>query len=205
MRSEGSRQRWAFLRSQGESQAAWEGLLQDRYRRGLEGQNLLLIVTAGCPGLAAALQTVYPRVAPQRCGGHPSADGRNILEPVRPRDYEAVKAEAQALYRAEGESAARQASETFRLHGQGIYPALVKKLGEDLPERLAFFRFPQPLWRPRRSPNVIERCFVEVRRRTRPMVCFVNAQSVDRISFSSFNRFNEPWRNRTLRLSTQTA
>jgi transposase-like protein len=37
-----------------------------------------------------------------------------------------------------------------------------------------------------RTTNIIERCFVEVRRRTRPMACFVNVQSVD-------------WKNRTLK------
>jgi transposase-like protein len=52
---------------------------------------------------------------------------------------------------------------------------------------------------------VIERCFVEVRRRTRPMVCFVNVQSVERIIFSIFNRFNLQWRQRTLRQFTQAA
>jgi transposase-like protein len=52
---------------------------------------------------------------------------------------------------------------------------------------------------------VIERCFVEVRRRTRPMVCFVNVQSVERMIFSIVNRFNLEWRkNHTLRL-TQVA
>src|ERR1700674_703049 len=34
------------------------------------------------------------------------------------------------------------------------------------------------------------RCFVEVRRRTRPMVCFVNVESVDRILYSIFQRSN---------------
>jgi transposase-like protein len=38
---------------------------------------------------------------------------------------------------------------------------------------------------------VIERCFVEVRRRTRPMVCFVNVESVDRIIYSIFQ--NSTW------------
>jgi len=52
---------------------------------------------------------------------------------------------------------------------------------------------------------VIERCFVEVRRRTRPMVCFVNIHSVDRIIFSIFNRFNGDWKNHTLRAFTQGA
>ena len=52
---------------------------------------------------------------------------------------------------------------------------------------------------------VIERCFVEVRRRTRPMVCFVNVQSVKRITFSIFNRFNLQWRPYTFRQFTQVA
>jgi transposase-like protein len=58
-----------------------------------------------------------------------------------------------------------------------------------------------------RTTNVIERCFVEVRRRTRPMVCFVNVESVDRIIYAIFNGYNEQheWRNRTLRLFTQAA
>jgi len=41
--------------------------------RGRTGNRLLLIVTAGCPGQAAALQTVYPRVKHQRCWVHTSS------------------------------------------------------------------------------------------------------------------------------------
>ena len=48
-----------------------------------------------------------------------------------------------------------------------------------------------------RTTNVIERCFVEARRRTRPMVCFVNVHSVERIIFSIFNRFNLERRQHT--------
>ena len=61
------------------------------------------------------------------------------------------------------------------------------------------------LWRKLRTTNVIERCFVEVRRRTRPMVCFVNVGSVDRIIYSIFQRFNLEWKTRTLNLFTQAA
>ena len=43
---------------------------------------------------------------------------------------------------------------------------------------------------------MIELCFVEVRRRTRPMVCFVNVESVDRIIYSIFQRFNLEWKSR---------
>jgi transposase-like protein len=50
-----------------------------------------------------------------------------------------------------------------------------------------------------RTTNIIERCFVGVRRRIRPMVCFVNVQSVDRIIGSIFYRFNLEWKTRTPR------
>ena len=202
VRPDGSRQLLGFLRSQGESQQAWEGLLQDLYRRGLEGKNLLLIVTDGCVGLAAAIATVYPRALHQRCWVHKM---RNILEKVRKRDYQAVKKDAQAIYGADGQPQAEAAFRRFRARWQRDYPRMVRQLEGDLPELLSFFRFPQHLWKKLRTTNVIERCFVEVRRRTRPMVCFVNVQSVDRIIYSIFQRFNLEWKNRTLRVFTQAA
>jgi transposase-like protein len=178
VRRDGTRHLLAFLRSQGESQADWEGLLQDLYWRGLEGQHLGLIVTDGCPGLAAAIPTVYPRVRHQRCWVHKM---RNILEKVRKRDYDEVKTSAQAMYLAESRAQAEQAFRRFRARWQREYGAMVRRLERDLPELLSFFAFPQHLWRKLRTTNVIERCFVEVRRRTRPMVCLVNVESVDRI------------------------
>jgi len=69
-------------------------------------------------------------------------------------------------------------------------------------ELLAYFRFPKQLWKKLRTTNIIERCFVEVRRRTRPMVCFVNVQSVGRIIYSIFRRFNMEWKTRTLHAFT---
>ena len=202
VRRDGSRQLLAFLRSNGESQSAWEGLLGDLYRRGLRGQNLLLIVTDGCPGLAAAIPTVYPRALHQRCWVHKM---RNILERVRKRDYDEVKKGAQAIYGAEGRRQAEAAFRAFRRRWQRDYGPMVRRLERDLPELLSFFHFPRHLWKKLRTTNIIERCFVEVRRRTRPMVCFVNVQSVDRIIYSIFQRFNLEWKTRTLKLFTQAA
>ena len=184
IRRDGSRHLLAFMRSQGEGQADWEGLLQDLYRRGLEGKSLGLILTDGCAGLAAAIRTVYPRV---RC------------------DYNALKTGAQAIYLAEGRRQAEAAFRSFRSRWYRAYPGVVRCLERDLPELLSFFAFPRHLWRKLRTTNVIERCFVEVRRRTRPMVCFVNVESVDRIIYSIFQRFNLEWKTRTLNLFTQAA
>jgi putative transposase len=202
VRRDGRRQLLAFLRSQGESQSAWEGLLADLYRRGLHGVNLELILTDGCAGLAAAIQTVYPRVLHQRCWVHKM---RNILEHVRKRDYDEVKRGAQAIYRAENQRQAEAAFRAFRRRWHRDYGPMVRRLERDLPELLSFFSFPRHLWKKLRTTNIIERCFVEVRRRTRPMVCFVNVKSVDRIIYSIFQRFNLEWKTRTLKLFTQAA
>ena len=202
IRRDGSRHLLGFLRSQGEGQADWEALLQDLYRRGLEGRALQLILTDGCAGLAAAIRTVYPRVRHQRCWVHKM---RNILEKARKCDYDEVKAGAQAIYLAESRKHAEAAFRRFRARWQRHYPSVVNRLGQDLPDLLSFFAFPQHLWRKLRTTNVIERCFVEVRRRTRPMVCFVNVESVDRIIYSIFQRFNLEWKTRTLNLFTQAA
>jgi transposase-like protein len=128
---------------------------------------------------------------------------RNILEKTRKRDHDQVKADAQAIYLADGRCQAVAAARAFCWRGE--YASMVKQLERDLPELLAFFAFPKHLWRKLRTTNIIERCFVEVRRRTRPMVCFVNVQSVDRIIYSIFQRFNLEWKNRTLRVFTQAA
>src|ERR1700674_923403 len=169
VRRDGTRHLLAFLRSQGESQADWEGLLQDLYRRGLEGKHLALIITDGCPGLAAAIPTVYPRVRHQRCWVHKM---RNILEKVRKRDFDEVKAGAQAIYLADSRAHAESAFRRFRARWLREYGPMVRRLQRDLPELLSVFACPRHLWRKLRTTNVIERCFVEVRRRTRPMVCF---------------------------------
>jgi putative transposase len=202
VRRNGTRELLAFTRAKGESQAGWEGLLNELFQRGLCGKNLQLVITDGCAGLARAIETVYPRVRHQRCWVHKM---RNILEKVKRREEAQVKAEAQKIYLAKNVAAARRAFERFRFHWRCRYPVMVRQLERDLPELLHFFALPVHLWRKLRTTNVIERCFVEVRRRTRPMVVFTNVESVDRIIYAIFSRFNEDWKTHTLELFTQAA
>lgn len=202
IRRDGQRELLAFTRAKGESQSGWEGLLNDLFQRGLVGQHLQLVITDGCPGLARALETVYPRARHQRCWVHKM---RNLLEKVKRRDEKSIKSEAQKIYLASNVAGAKRAFQRLRLHWRRRYPAMVQRLERDLPDLLHFFSFPRHLWRKLRTTNVIERCFVEVRRRTRPMVVFTNVASVERIIYAIFSRFNEDWKNHTLELFTQAA
>jgi transposase-like protein len=128
---------------------------------------------------------------------------RNILEKARKRDYDEVKAGARPSIWPKGGSKPKQLQ--LRARWYRAYPAMVRRLRRTCPNCCRSSRSPRHLWRKLRTTNVIERCFVEVRRRTRPMACFVNVESVDRIIYSIFQRFNLEWKTRTLNLFTQAA
>jgi putative transposase len=110
VRADGRRELLAFVRAKSESQVGWEGLLNVLYRRGLRGARLQLVITDGCPGLAAAIPAVYPRARHQRCWVHKM---RNLCEAVRRADHNAVKQDAQRIYQAANQAAARRAFQRF--------------------------------------------------------------------------------------------
>jgi putative transposase len=174
IRANGERRLLAFARAKAESTAAWEGFLFSLYEKGLKGRCLRLVITDGCAGLAAALPVVYSQALHQRCWVHKM---RNLLEAVRRRDHDEVKADAQKIYLADNLGDARQAFAHFKWKWQGIYAGPVHRLEQDLPELLSFYQLPKALWRKLRTTNAIEGCFVEVRRRTRPMVVFSNVKA----------------------------
>jgi len=75
-----------------------------------------------------------------------------------------------------------------------ISPEAVRCL-EDL---LWFYDCPKEIRVKVRTTNIIERVFREVRRRTRPINCFTNTQSVEQIIFAVFNRQNNIWKDKPL-------
>src|SRR5262249_26674192 len=105
------------------------------------------------------------------------------LSAVRRRDQAAVKAEAQAIAQASRRREAEGDAHAFARRWRPRAPPGGTRLLRELPELLAFFQCPPPPWRRPRTSTVSERCFVEVRRHSRPMVCFVNVQSVERSIF----------------------
>ena len=60
---------------------------------------------------------------------------------------------------------------------------------------LNFYECDEDMRKKLRTTNIIERTFREVRRRTRPMSCFQNTESVERIIFAIFHRLNKKWGN----------
>ena len=77
-------------------------------------------------------------------------------------------------------------------------PKVVACVGEDLEEVLTFLDCPKTHWWEVRTTNAIERAFREVRRRTRPMSCFQNSASVDRIIYGVISHLYNDWKEKSL-------
>jgi putative transposase len=187
---DGVRELVSFRQAPTESAVQWEAFLTDMFRRGLEGKSLELITTDGCPGLHQALDTVYPYIPRQRCWAHKL---RNIATKLRRCHQEECLCGARRIYQS---STRREAVALFHLWAnrwRSLEPNAVNCLEKDLDELLPFLDCPEEHWRKVRTTNAIERAFREVRRRTRPMSCFQNLNSVDRIIYGIISHLNKGW------------
>ncbi len=195
IKADGKKEIIDFRQVPGESQSAWEGFLNDLYQRGLEGQALKLIVVDGGKGLLAALPLVYGHVPMQRCWTHKT---RNVLNYVKRMDQEKVKGSLHRISHAPNLREAQRAAQRFVARWKWIYPNAVDCLQKDLPDLLSFLQIKTQL-APSviRTTNAIERRFVEVRRRTRPMGTFSDRTSMERILFSVFTYENLKQRTAT--------
>ena len=191
----GERRLLAFRLATAESQAQWEAFLSNLRDRGLAGQQLRLIVTDGCTGLHAALETVYPYVPRQHCWVHKL---RNVSNLLKRRQKDECLSGARAIYQAETRRAAVHAYWTWAQRWRDEATSAVACLERDLEHLLSFLSCPTEHQRMVRTTNAIERCFREVRRRTRPMTCFNNNPSCERIIYAVFSHLNGNWKGKQL-------
>jgi transposase-like protein len=186
-----------------ESQGTWEAFLINLAARGLVGRALRLSTTDGHRGLHAALALVYPHVPRQACWVHGL---RNVAQRLRVRDRARCLQMARRIYHAPSRPAAETALRQWVRTWQPIAPQAVQCLVRDWEALLAYYLVPARDWRRVRTTNAIERAFREVRRRTRPMTCFTNLASCDRIIYAVTHHLNTQWEGRPLwRESTQNS
>jgi putative transposase len=189
-----------------ESKEACESFLNHLFNRGLEGKHLKLIVTDGGKGLIAALNFVYPEIKHQRCWFHKL---QNLIKLLKKNDQKEVLKALRKLYNAQSKALALKRFKDLKSSWGRVYPNLIKSLERDLDELLNFVTIPikkehRDFIRKRiRTTNVIERSFREVRRRTKPMSCFNNNDSLQRIIYAVFFRLNTNWKTKLLSQFTQ--
>jgi putative transposase len=144
-----------------ESTESWKITLRDLVDRGMIEPKL--IITDGNPGLCRAMKEVFPGGARQRCTAHKT---RNVLSRVKKSRQAEVKRMLNNIFHGAClEDALKAASDFHRRYGKE-FPTATEVLAKDLADCLTFYRFPESHWRRIRTSNVLERAFLEVRRRT---------------------------------------
>lgn len=202
----GKKELVAFRLAQAESASACEGFLNDLFHRGLQGKNLKLIITDGSLGFINAADLVYPHAKHQRCWVHKL---RNCTKHLKKADNKDFKRDTRKIYNASSRRHAVAAFKTLRKNWKNRCPKAVELIEKDLDSLLAFLEIPikqqfrEFIRRQIRTTNIIERSFREVRRRTRPMGCLTNNDSVSRIIYAIFNRLNSKWQEKPLIQFTQ--
>jgi transposase-like protein len=202
----GKKELIAFRIANAESNHACEGFLNDLFRRGLHGKNIKLIVTDGSKGFINAVDLVYTQAKHQRCWVHKL---RNATKYIKKVDHKAFMRDARRIYNASSHREAVTAFKILQRDWRYVAPKAVACLAQDIDALLLFLTIPIKeqyrvfIRRQIRTTNIIERAFREVRRRTRPMGCFTNNDSVSRIIYAIFNRLNSKWMEKPLIEFTQ--
>ena len=122
----------------------------------------LLVVSDGAPGIIKAVETCFPRSARQRCLAHRL---RNLAAKVPEDLWPEFKARVTAVYQAPSRAIARDLAAGVLADYQAELPSATACFGDDFEACIAHLRMPITHRRAIRTTNLLERLFVEERRR----------------------------------------
>ena len=147
---------------------------QDMRARGLGDP--LLVILDGAPGIIKAIETCFPRSERQRCLAHRM---RNLAAKVPEDVWPEFKVRATACYQAPSRAIARDLAE-------GVV--------DDFEACIAHLRVPIAHRRATRTTNLLERLFVEERRRLKIIPNAFGEKPVLKLMFGAMIRAAERWR-----------
>lgn len=176
-----------------ESHADWLDFLRGMVARGLRPP--LTMTSDGAPGLLRALEEVFPHSLRLRCWVHKM---RNVLDKLPDAARAEVKAWLSSVRDAPTPEAGREAAAEMIARFEGQYPAAIKSFADDLEASLAHLRLPVAHRKYARTTNLIERSFVEERRRTKVIPRFFTERSCLKLAFAALDRASRRWQRVTI-------
>lgn len=174
--------------AQSESKECWEAFFEGMLARGL--RQPLLIISDGHKGLRAAITHVFPKANRQRCIAHKI---RNILNKVPRHAHEEVKAFVKMVYYAADRDTAELIAVELIEKYSSQYPSMVRCFQEDLNACLTHLDFPEGHRRHIRTTNLIERSFVEEKRRTKIIPQHQNEKGAMKLVYGTLIRSAKRW------------
>ena len=163
---------------------------QDMRARGLGDP--LLVVSDGAPGVIKAIEVCFPRSTRQRCLAHRM---RNLAAKVPEDLWPEFKARATAAYQAPSRKIARELADgVVADYGTELANA-VGCFMDDFEACIAHLRLPITHRRATRTTNLLERLFVEERRRLKIIPNAFGEKAVLKLMFGAMTRAAERWRS----------
>jgi transposase-like protein len=162
---------------------------QDMRARGLGDP--LLAVSDGAPGIIKAIEICFPRSARQRCLAHRM---RNLAAKVPEDLWPDFKVRATAAYQAPSRAIARDLAEGLAQDYEAKLPSAVACFQDDFEACIAHLRLPVTHRRATQTTNLLERLFLEERRRLKIIPNAFGEKAVLKLMFAAMTRAAERWR-----------
>jgi putative transposase len=174
-----------------EAEVNWRAFLEGLVRRGMHG--LRMITSDDHSGLRAAIDAVFPGILWQRCQFHLQQNAHAYV--TRKDDVPVVSADIRKVFNApDYENAERYLNQLVETY-QKTNPRLAAWADENLREGLSVFHIPENHRRKMRTSNLAERQMKEIKRRTRVVGVFPNAESLLRLAATLLLEQNDQWQN----------
>ena len=157
-------------------------------RRGLRPP--VSITSDGAPGLLRAITETWPKSLRLRCWVHRM---RNVLDKVPDAARAEVKAHLVPIRDAPTYEVGRQTAMGVLARFERTYPTAMASLREDLEASLAHLRLPVAHRKYVRTTNLIERSFLEERRRTKIIPRFFDERSCLKLVYATLVRASQRW------------
>lgn len=185
---EGQRQVLAVELANRESQSSWKDFLVRLKERGLSGVEF--VVSDDHAGLKKAIGEVLTEAAWQRCYVHFL---RNALDYLPRKADDDCLQELRWLYDRRDIQEANRDLAAWIAKWAGKYPKLVDWVEANIGQTLTFYRLPRAHHKHMKSTNMLERLNEEIKRRTRIVRIFPNAQSCLRLIRALCVETHEAW------------
>jgi putative transposase len=180
---------WGIGEGSKEDVETVRAFFQDLRARGLGDP--LLVVSDGAPGVIRAIEECFPRSARQRCLAHRM---RNLTVKVPTDLWPEFKARVAACYQAPSRAIARQLATGIRADYAALLPSALTCFDDDFEACIAHLRLPVTHRRFIRTTNLLERLFVEERRRLKIIPNGFGEKPVLKLMFGALIRAAERWR-----------
>ena len=171
-----------------ESRSSWKDFLIGLKKRGLSG--VTYVVSDHHEGLKQAIAELLPSALWQRCYVHYL---RNALDHLPKKAEDSCLKELREPYDRHTLPEAQEGLSRWIDRWQDSYPRFVEWVDETIGETFTFLKLPRAHHRSLKSTNVLERLNEEIKRRTRGIRIFPNAESCLRLIRALCSEVHDQW------------